>query len=76
MVKKFLDSEILSEEFLLKWEENDQEILDFFKKHCLFKEEYNEKLIQMCHPLLEWLKEDSEEEESGEDSEEESEEDN
>lgn len=73
MVKKFLDQEIFTEEFLIKWSQDDEEILKMFNSHCLYKSEFNEKLKEDAKQLIDWLQEDSEEEES--DEEEESEED-
>lgn len=44
ILKKFLDQEVFTEEFLIKWAKDNEDVVNFFKKHCLFKEEYNENL--------------------------------
>ena len=46
-----------------------------FRAHCLFIEEDNEKILSVCKPFFEWIKEESDDESDDEESEEESQED-
>lgn len=46
ILKKFLDQEVFTEEFLINWAKDSDEIIKFFKSHCLYKDEYNTNLKQ------------------------------
>lgn len=73
LVKMFLDMDIFSSEFLIKWEAKEEALYSRLKRHCLFKEDQNERLLKDSKALIDWLKEDEEDEE--EDDEEEGDED-
>jgi hypothetical protein len=70
-----LDLDLLNQEFLIKWKNGDNQVLDFFKKHCLYNEEYDNNLKIACKPVFEYLEEDEDNEDES-DEEEESEDDN
>lgn len=55
ILKKFLDQEVFTEEFLINWAKDSDEIITFFKSHCLYKEEYNTNLKQDAKQLTDWL---------------------
>jgi len=53
ILKYLYDEDLLSEEFLLKW---DDDHIDGIKEHFLFSQERNKEFKIMSQPILEWLK--------------------
>ena len=47
--------------------------MDFFRLHCLFIEESNDKILKICEPFFNWLKEESDDESGEEESDDEEE---
>ena len=55
----------------MDWCERNEPLMNFLKRHPLYREESDVKLLKSAEPFLNWLKEDSEEEDSQEENSEE-----
>ena len=60
MLKLFYDDKIFDEQFVLDWA--DGKFKEFFERHCLYKEEDDERLKEEAAAFVDWLRDDSEEE--------------
>ena len=64
-----LDLDLLTEKKVLKWGKSDEKVKDFFARHCLYKEEIDNKLKEVCTPVFGYLDDGEEDDESEEEDE-------
>lgn len=57
--KYFYDFDILDKDFLVKLSDKNEEIFEFFEKHCLYHKSNMEDMLQVCEQLFKWIKEES-----------------